>query len=174
MAGLFDLCESTGLDTTQADKDYKFDFLLDPNKWNDFRLSRPFNLDDWKFIRYQNAKGTESSDYKEITEAHGGVFIWLIQPKRIPINVYSYIAYIGMSENNLKNTLCNFKRIAQKNTTDRLSQMLFDDYASNLSVVYYESDDRAYNMELLNKLSEAIQPPIKEIPISIETQREDF
>ena len=174
MCGLYDLCESTGLDTTTANIDFKFDFLLDPTKWENFKLSRPFNENDWKCIRYQDEKGTESSGYRGITETHGGVFIWLIQPRRIPFNMYSYIAYIGKSDGNLKNSLAEFKRNAQKNTTDRMSQMLFKDYASALSVAYYESDDETYNSELLKKLNDAIQPPIEEIQIRIETDREDF
>lgn len=174
MAGLFDLCGATGLPTTTISIDFKFEIELDPNKWKEFKLSKQLNKDDWKYIRYQNSKGSESEDYKRITESHGGVFIWVIQPFDIPISTYGFIAYIGLSDSNLRKSLFNFKLNVSRNSTDKISKMLFDQYASSLSIVYYENDDKSFNEEVVEKLIKTIQPLIKEIPINIETSREAF
>lgn len=174
MAGLIDLCGATGLPTTTMSIDFKFEIELDPNKWKEFRLGKQLSKEDWKYIRYQNSSGLESEDYKRITESHGGVFIWVIQPLNIPIRNYSFIAYIGLSDSNLKKSLSNFKLNVSKNSKDKISKMLFDQYASSLSIIYYENDDKSFNEEVVEKLIKSIQPLIKEMPISIETNREAF
>lgn len=171
MGCYFDLCQMTGYDTVEKGKDYSVTFTLDPQKWDSFKLSKDIEKKNWKFVKYLNSNQDESAAYKAVTDKHGGIFLWVIKPFKVPIPYAEYVAYIGKSDGNLKRSITNFMKNVTK-WSGALSEILFEDYSSNLYLAYYKCDDNTYNTELLNRLVEAIQPPIQEIPIEIEDSME--
>lgn len=174
MEELFDFCVATGLDTTDDEVNYRFCIQADPTKWNSYRLSKSIEEKCWKTAKYLNSKGTESEDFRNITDKHGGVFLWVIRPRTIPISNNSFVVYVGESDGNLKKSVHNFMCNSAMYNGQLSSKQLFERYSPYLHLVYYENDEKTFSKEVVSKLMEALQPLIVDIPISLQETGEIF
>ena len=174
MDELYDFCVETGLDTTDEEVNYRLSIQADPTKWSSYKLSKNISDTCWKTAKYLNSKGHESADFKGITGNHGGVFLWVIRPKVIPILSSSFVAYVGESEGNLNKSVHNFIGKSATYNGQLSKKQLFDRYSPYLHLVYCENDEKTFSKEVVSKLVEALQPLIVDIPISLQERGEAF
>lgn len=175
MDKLYDFCLETGLDTADDEEvSYTLRIQADPTKWNGYRLSKKIANESWKSAKYLNSKGYESEDFKTITDKHGGVFLWIIRPRVMPLSNNSFVAYIGESEGNLNKSVHSYLNGTVTNNGQISWKQLFERYSPYLHLAYYENDESDFSKEIVSKLIEVLQPLIVDIPICIQEEGEDF
>ena len=154
---------------------FKVNISYDQSVWNDDRLSDALDGKFWVNAKYINANKKISKKFSEITSSHGGVFIWVVKPHRLPIPGYSFIAYVGKSEENLQASINSFI----KNSTDKYKgqvtkKELFDKCAMDLYLNYFECDDVKESKSIASQLIEIVGPPIKDTMIELQPREEAF
>lgn len=154
---------------------FSVEMKFKPDLWNDFPNDEIWN-NNWIDVKYMNKNKRHTSKYSKIPSEGGGIFIWVVKPYNIKIPDYSFIAYIGNSEKNLKASIENF---ASENSNTKYNgnftkRELFEKFPLCLYVKYLKCDDYDKTKKIIEKLVNIIDPPIQETIISLQQGEEAF
>ena len=147
---------------TNTNKTRKLLVCLDPEKWKKHFLFDSIPDEKWITVKYLNSKGKESSDFLKIPDDAGGVFMWLIKPKKVPNFNLSVIVCICFAETGVLRTIRQFIENSERQYRGEISvKNMFDLYSNDLFVSYYADETRADFVDICVELNEMIDPPIK-------------
>lgn len=171
----YDMCSlycNSGIDFLE-ESSISVNIEYKPVLWEQFPDSEIWD-GRWVNAKYMNKNKKCSSKFNNIPCKHGGIFMWIVKPHNVLIPDYSFVAYIGNSEKNLKASIESFiKGNSNKYTGQVTTQELFEKCSLDLYVNYLECDDFKKTSELIEKLVEIVGPPIREILIPLQQEGEE-
>ncbi len=168
-----DIFENSGF-SFDSDSGYKFTTNLNPANWKKKILADSVPDDKWVTVKYLNSKGCESYNFLNIPDDAGGIFMWMIRPKKIPNQNQSFIACVCAAETGVLRTIRQFIENGERKYSGDLSvKNLFDVYSSDLFVSYYSDKDRSDFFTMCNELNDRIDPPIKYMEGYLSPEGED-
>lgn len=153
-----------GLDMCERHKLLKWEFELDPDKWDslDPTVRSVVTGGEWKAIKYFKDDGcTISANINELPDDSGGIYIFYVNPQLVP-SIHLYIMYIGRARRT-SGTYSLRKRCKDyaKDKRPKISSMR-KYYGNHLYLAYLPLPDDTLIEKVEKELIRVVIPPCNE------------
>lgn len=150
-----------GLDMCERHKLLKWEFELDPDKWDSLDPSVRSVIvgGGWKSIKYFQDDGrTLSTSINELPDDSGGIYVFFVRPELIP-DIHLYVMYIGRARR--KNNTYSLQKRCRDYATDtrpKISTMR-KYYGKFLYLAYLPLADDTLITKVEKELIRVVIPP---------------
>lgn len=150
-----------GLDMCERHKLLKWDFELDPDKWDslDPDVRNVVTCGKWNSIKYFEDDGcTLSARIHDIPDDSGGIYVFFVSPELIP-NIHQYVMYIGRARR--KNNTYSLQKRCRDYATDTRPQIssMRKYYGKFLYLAYLQLTDDTLITKVEKELIRVVIPP---------------